>query len=87
MDSAFLGGADWCVDFAGNVAVGVASPAVLAGDVAIAVASPAIAGRCPLVDFAGDVAVAVASPAIAGAASLADFAGLCCRRSDFTGRF
>ena len=37
--SAFLSGADGCVDFAGDVAVGGASPAVLAGDVAVEVAS------------------------------------------------
>ena len=52
-------------DFAGEVAAGVASPAVLAGAVAVEVASSAIAG---------EVAVLKASPAVARVASLADFA-------------
>ena len=51
--SALLSGAHGCVDFAGDVAVGVASPAVIDGDVAIRVAPLAVAG--------------VASPAVAGA--------------------
>ena len=45
--SAFLGGADGCVGFVGDVAVGVAVPAVLAGDVAVGVASPDVAGWRP----------------------------------------
>ena len=71
--SSFLSGADGYVDFAGDVAVGVASPAVLAGDVAITVASPAVAGAASLADLAGDVAVRVASPTVAGAASFGQF--------------
>ena len=53
----------------------MASSAVLAGDVAVGVASPAIAAVASLADFAGDVAIGVISPAVAGAASLADLAG------------
>ena len=56
-----LDGVDGCVDFSGDVAVGAASPAVLAGGVTVGVISPAVAG--------------VASPADAGVASLADLAG------------
>ena len=69
--SAFLSGTDGCVDFAGDVAVGVTSPTFLGGEVAVVMASPAVAGAASLADFAGDVAIGVASPAIAGAASLA----------------
>ena len=50
---------DGCANLAGDVAAGVASPAVLAGDVAIGVASPAVAGVASLADLAGDVAVGV----------------------------
>ena len=46
--SAFLSGADGYADFAGDVAVGVASPAVFAGDVAVGMASPAVAGAATL---------------------------------------
>ena len=53
--SASLSGADWRVDFAGDVAVGVAFPAVFAEGVTIGVTSPAVAQ--------------VASPAVAGAVS------------------
>ena len=45
--SAFLSGTDGCVDFAGEVAVSVMSPPVLAGDVAIGVVSPAVVGAAP----------------------------------------
>ena len=64
--SAFLSGADEYVDFAGEVAVDVVSPTVLAGDVAVGVASPAIAGATSLADLTGGVAVGKASPAVAG---------------------
>ena len=73
--SVFLSGADGYIDFPGDVAVTVASPAVLAGDIAVGVASPAISGAASLADLAGDVAVGVASPVVVGAASLANFAG------------
>ena len=53
--SAFLN--DGCMDFAGDVAVGVVYPAVFAGDVGVGVASPAIAGAASLANLAGDVAV------------------------------
>ena len=56
-------------DFAGEVAVGVASPAVLAGVVASGVASPAVAGAASSADLADEVAVVAASPAIAETAS------------------
>ena len=67
--SAFMSGVDGCVDFAGDVAVGVASPAVLAGGVTIRVASPAVAGVASLANLAGGVNIGVASPAFAGVAS------------------
>ena len=57
--SAFLSGVDGCVDFAGDVAVGVASPAILAGGVAVGVAPPAVAGVVTLADPAGGVTVGV----------------------------
>ena len=60
----------------GDVAVGETCPAVLAGDVAAGVASPAVAGVASLADLAGDVAVGVASPAVARVASLANLAGV-----------
>ena len=55
--SAFLSGTDRCVDYAGDVTVGVTSPAVLAGEVAVVMDSPAVAGAESLADFAGDFAV------------------------------
>ena len=45
--SAFLGGAEGCTDFAGEVAVVVMSPAILAGDVAFGVALSALLGGVP----------------------------------------
>ena len=72
--SAFLSGTDGCVDLAGDVAVGVTSPAVLAGEVAVVMASPAVAGAASLAD-AGVAPLAdagVPSLADAGVASLAD---------------
>ena len=72
--SAFLSGVGGCVDFAGDVAVGVASPAVLAGDVTVGVASPDVAGAASLADLTVVVTMAplavagVASPAVAGVA-------------------
>ena len=64
--SAFLSGADGCADFAGEVAVVVMSPVVLAGDVTVRVALPAVAGAASPADFAKVVAVDVASLAAAG---------------------
>ena len=43
--SAFLSGTDGCVDFAGDVAVGVTSPAVLAGEVAVVMVYRPLLGR------------------------------------------
>ena len=43
--SALLSGADGCADFAGEVAIVVTSPIILAGDVAVGVALLAVAGR------------------------------------------
>ena len=45
--SAFLSSTNGCVDFAGEVAVSVTSPAVLVGDVAVGVVSPVVAGAAP----------------------------------------
>ena len=67
--SASLGGADGCVDFSGDVAIGVTSPAVFAGGISIGVKSLAIAG------VASPAVAGVASPADGGVASLADLAG------------
>ena len=73
--SAFLSDADGCADFAGEVAVVVTSPAILAGDVAVRMALPAVAGVvtvgvASLAD-AGMVTVGVTNLADARAASLA----------------
>ena len=57
--SAFLSGADGCADFAGEVAVVVTPLAILAGDVAVGVTSPAVAGAASLTDLAEVVAVDV----------------------------
>ena len=87
--SASLSSAAGCVDFAGDVAVGVTYPAVFAGVVTVGVASLAYAGVASstdlaggvtvgvtsLADLGGDVTVGVASLADAGVASLADLAG------------
>ena len=83
--SDFLSGANGCAEFVGKVAVSVASPAVLAGNVTVGMASPADAGAASLADLAdvvtvevtpsavaGVVTVGVASLADAGVASLAD---------------
>ena len=64
--SAFLRSSDGIVDLAGDVTVGVSSPADLAGDVTVGVSSPA--------DLAGGVTVGVAPSVIAGVASPADLA-------------
>ena len=66
--SAFRSGVDGYTDFAGEVAVGVASPAVPAGAVAIGVASPAVAGVASPANLASGVTVGVASLADAGVA-------------------
>ena len=59
-------GMDGCVDIAGEVAVVVTSPAVLAGDVAMTVTLTAVAGAASPADLADVVAVDVASLADAG---------------------
>ena len=74
--SVFRSGIDGYADFAGEVAVGVAPPAVLAAAVAVGMASPAVAGAASLGDLAGEVAVVEDSPAVAGAASLVGLAGV-----------
>ena len=79
-----LCGADGCADFAGDVAVGVASPAVLAGNVAVGVDSLSIAGVASLANLAGDIAVEVISLAVAGARPCRPYWG-CHRRSDSLG--
>ena len=81
-------GMDGCVDFAGvGGAVVVTSPTVLAGDVALGVALPAVAGAGMVIvcvadladagmafpaDLSGAVTVGVTDLAIARAAPLAD---------------
>ena len=67
-------GADGCAVFAGEAAVGVASPAVLAGVVAVGVASPAVTGAASLADaWVASLADAGVAPlANAGVAPLAD---------------
>ena len=72
--SAFLSGADGIVDLAGDVTVGVSSPANLAGGVTIEVTSLADAGVASPADLAGGVTIEVTSPADAGVASPADLA-------------
>ena len=67
---------DGYADFAGEVAVCVVSPAVLAGAVAVEASSPAVAGVASLADLAGGVTVVVTPSAVAGVASPADLAGL-----------
>ena len=81
--STFLSSADGIVDLAGDVTVGVSSPADLAGGVTIGVApsavaevasSAVIAKAVSSADLAADVTVGVAFLAVAGVASPADIA-------------
>ena len=64
--SAFLSGADGCVDFAGEGAVVVTSPAVLTGDVAVGVTLLAVAGAASPADLTEVVAVDVTPSALLG---------------------
>ena len=83
--STFLSSADGCADFAGEVAVVVTSPVVLACDVAVRVTLPAVAGAASPADLAevvasladdGMVTVGVADLAAAEMAFSADPAGV-----------
>ena len=82
--STFLSGADGCTNIAGEVAVVVASPAVLAGVVAAGVSSPAVAGATFPADLAEVVAVDVTPSAIAGVASPVFGVSICLRFSMLT---
>ena len=73
---AFPSGADGCADFAGEFAVVVTSPAILADDVAVRVALPAVARAASPADLAEVVAVDVTSLGAAGMAFPADPAGV-----------
>ena len=72
--SAFLSVIDGCTDFAGEVAVMVTSPAVLAGDIAVEVAEDVAVDVISLAN-AGMVTVGVADLADDGMAFPADPAG------------